>query len=63
MDLRRLVEKGRLLPGALINDKAIINPATASLEMSIVAAPPTGCILLAFTTSDVERILGGRVAK
>ncbi|MEW5320291.1 MAG: hypothetical protein WDW38_011373 [Sanguina aurantia] len=60
VDLRRLVgmERQRLLPGAIFNDKALSSPETASLDASLVAAVPT--TILSFTTSDVEKVLGGR---
>lgn len=51
-------ERARLLPGQVFNDKALNSPETATLEASLVAAVSSAVI--AFTTSDVEKIVGGR---
>ncbi|KAG2485663.1 hypothetical protein HYH03_015635 [Edaphochlamys debaryana] len=60
VDLRRLAasEKQRLLAGSLFNDRALNSPETATLEASLVAG--TACSIITFTTSDVERVMGGR---
>ncbi|GLC48322.1 hypothetical protein PLESTB_000083500 [Pleodorina starrii] len=60
VDVRKLAgsERQRLLAGSVFNDKALNSPETASLEASLVAATP--CSVITFTTSDVERVMGGR---
>ncbi|GIL52865.1 hypothetical protein Vafri_8639 [Volvox africanus] len=60
VDVRKLAgsERQRLQAGSVFNDKALNSPETASLEASLVAATP--CNVITFTTSDVERVMGGR---
>ncbi|PNW86201.1 hypothetical protein CHLRE_02g076900v5 [Chlamydomonas reinhardtii] len=60
VDVRKLTgsERQRLLAGSIFNDKALNSPETASLEASLVAGTPCG--IITFTTSDVERVMGGR---
>ncbi|KAJ9511424.1 hypothetical protein QJQ45_029916, partial [Haematococcus lacustris] len=58
VELGRVQERGRLLPGQLFNDEACASPATASLKASLVASTPS--VLITFTTNDVEKVVGLR---
>jgi len=59
VELGRVQERGRLLPGGVFNDEACASPETASLKASLVASIPNTTLIM-FTTNDVERVAGGK---
>lgn len=61
VELGRVQERGRLLPGQIFNDEAVASPLTASLKASLVASLPNTQVV-SFTTNDVERVVGSKLA-
>lgn len=56
VELGRVQERGRLLPGQVFNDEAVASPETASLKASLVASSPNTTLIM-FSTNDVERVV------
>eukprot|EP00199_Chlamydomonas_sp_CCMP681_P000070 CAMPEP_0119102536 /NCGR_PEP_ID=MMETSP1180-20130426/1251_1 /TAXON_ID=3052 ORGANISM="Chlamydomonas cf sp, Strain CCMP681" /NCGR_SAMPLE_ID=MMETSP1180 /ASSEMBLY_ACC=CAM_ASM_000741 /LENGTH=1028 /DNA_ID=CAMNT_0007086843 /DNA_START=136 /DNA_END=3222 /DNA_ORIENTATION=+ len=59
VELGRMEERGRLLPGQMFNDEAIASPETATLKASLVASS-SNTTIICFTTNDVEKVVGAR---
>ena len=62
VDLGRLTERGRMLPGGVFNEEAATSSTPTELKASLIASSPVTEII-SFTAEQLALVTGGRTIK